>query len=73
MEKTTKQKRIEKLKDQILSILQPWEWKKMDDIKIDLQLSTKTPAQYDFFTRALDELFVSGKIEVLGNEIRINQ
>lgn len=61
---------IEKMMTRITSRLKPYQYKYLDDIRIELLVK---PTSYNIFMRAVQELEVSGTVESCGNRIRINQ
>jgi hypothetical protein len=62
-------KGILKMQERIIDTLEPGKWKKIDDVRISLWVSPKN----ENFDRAWRELVICGKVELIGNEIRINQ
>ena len=49
----------------------PWEWVKLEDMATDL-LSPRSRKE-TAFDRAYQDLVACGRLEIIGNEVRINQ
>ena len=63
-------KKIIDMMDRITNNLKPHEYKKIDDIRVELLVN---PKKATIFDRAWQELAASGRVNLCGNSIRLNQ
>lgn len=67
-----------KIQNEIINILNPGEYVKIDNIAIDLLAhprgieTAKDKRRCDMFDRAYKDLILAGRVELNGNSIRLN-
>ena len=71
MNKTTIKKQLEMM-DKIKSVLIPHEYKKIDDVRIQLLIKKRSKNDW-LLDEMIKDMKCGGNIELCGNSIRINQ